>query len=78
MLLQIFILCFHGQRAVVVVEGRVGREELVKYLVEHKALVGQWSQERTPLWLGIGLGLGLGIGLGLGLGLGLANPKRLA
>ena len=27
-----------------VVEGRVGREEVVKYLVEHEALVGQWSQ----------------------------------
>ena len=42
---QVFDLCFWGQRALVVVEGSVGRDELVKYLQKHPHQVGAWTQD---------------------------------
>jgi len=46
-MLQMFDLCFKGQRAVVVVEGAIGRLELAKYLSKYDHLVGAWTQVQT-------------------------------
>ena len=53
--LQIFPLCFKGQRAVVVIEGRVGREEFIKYLKKHSHFAGAWTQVATHRTLSLSL-----------------------
>ena len=42
--LQVFNQCLKGQRALIIVEGAVGREEFASYILKYPHQIGAWSQ----------------------------------